>query len=210
MIAGGLVLLTVVADRLFGIAVTRREWIGVASDGGRACVSRGDARQRRGQRALALRRRHARDLRFGGRGCAGLLLAARSRHATSLAVSAGLLWAASDTSIKALSVASRLARHRGAGPSARVRDPGRVAARAARLRPQPPARRRRAGDRADERGSEPDNDRRRADRVRRAAAGRASSSSPSGCWRSRLVIIAAASDAATAPARDLHSAQTTQ
>src|SRR5256714_6914483 len=29
VIAGGLVLLTVVADRLFGIAVTRREWIGV-------------------------------------------------------------------------------------------------------------------------------------------------------------------------------------
>ena len=30
VIAGGLVLLTVVADRLFGFEVTRREWIGVA------------------------------------------------------------------------------------------------------------------------------------------------------------------------------------
>src|ERR671914_1067161 len=30
VIAGGLVLLTVCADRLFGFAVTRREWIGVA------------------------------------------------------------------------------------------------------------------------------------------------------------------------------------
>src|SRR5690348_7783537 len=30
VIAGGLVLVTVVADRLFGIDVTRREWIGVA------------------------------------------------------------------------------------------------------------------------------------------------------------------------------------
>src|SRR5665809_42631 len=30
VIAGGLVLLTVVADRLFGLTVTRREWIGVA------------------------------------------------------------------------------------------------------------------------------------------------------------------------------------
>ena len=30
MIAGGLVLLTVVADRLFGIPVTRREWIASA------------------------------------------------------------------------------------------------------------------------------------------------------------------------------------
>src|SRR3712207_1048313 len=30
VIAGGLVLLTVAADRLFGLTVTRREWIGVA------------------------------------------------------------------------------------------------------------------------------------------------------------------------------------
>src|SRR5918999_5954551 len=30
VIAGGLVLLTVLADRLFGFRVTRREWIGVA------------------------------------------------------------------------------------------------------------------------------------------------------------------------------------
>ena len=30
MIAGGLVLVTVVADRIFGQSVTRREWIGVA------------------------------------------------------------------------------------------------------------------------------------------------------------------------------------
>src|SRR3712207_6343772 len=32
VIAGGLVLLTVVADRLFGFHVSRREWIGVALD----------------------------------------------------------------------------------------------------------------------------------------------------------------------------------
>src|SRR5206468_8233785 len=30
VIAGGLVLLTVVADRVFGLVVTRREWVGVA------------------------------------------------------------------------------------------------------------------------------------------------------------------------------------
>ena len=102
VIAGGLVLLTVVADRLFGIAVTRREWIGVALDGCGPRLSRRNARQGRGQRPLALPRRHARDLRFGGRG---------GRPADrgpipprdALAVSAGLLWAASDTSIKALS-----------------------------------------------------------------------------------------------------------
>ena len=50
VIAGGLVLLTVVADRLFGIAVTRREWICVGLDGGRAGLSRRDPERRR-QRA---------------------------------------------------------------------------------------------------------------------------------------------------------------
>src|ERR1700758_3110923 len=37
-IAGGLVLLTPVADRLFGISVTRREWIGVALTAGGLAV----------------------------------------------------------------------------------------------------------------------------------------------------------------------------
>jgi hypothetical protein len=101
-IAGGLVLLTVVADRLFGIEVHRREWIGVGLTAA-------------GLAALAA------TLGGGGRAAhsqytpstlaiylvvvssAGLLLAAVSRRGTVLAVSAGLLWAASDTSIKALS-----------------------------------------------------------------------------------------------------------
>ena len=101
-IAGGLVLLTFVADRLFGIAVTRREWIGVAlmaaglaalaatlNGGGRAAHSR----YAPGTLAIYL-------IVLAG---LGLALAAWSRRATVLAVSAGLLWAASDTSIKALS-----------------------------------------------------------------------------------------------------------
>jgi hypothetical protein len=122
VIAGGLVLLTVVADKLFGIAVSRREWIGVAltatglaflaatlDGGGRSAHSHYDP----GVLASYV----------GAAAAAGLLLAAArprtgpagpgrrpaarksapARRATLLAVSAGLLWAASDTSIKALS-----------------------------------------------------------------------------------------------------------
>ncbi len=102
VIAGGLVLLTVVADRLFGIAVTRREWVGVALTAAGLAVL-------------------AATLDGGGSGAhshyapgtltiwivavsaVGLVLAVGSRRGTVLAVSAGLLWAASDTSIKALS-----------------------------------------------------------------------------------------------------------
>lgn len=101
-IAGGLVLLTVVADRLFGIAVTRREWIGVAltgtglavlaatlDGGGRAAHSHYGA----GTLAIFLS-----VVAVGG-----IALSAAGRRGNLLAVSAGLLWACSDTAIKALS-----------------------------------------------------------------------------------------------------------
>ena len=101
-IAGGLVLLTPVADRLFGITVTRREWIGVGltaaglavlaatlGGGGRSAHSH----YAPGTLAIYLAVVSA----------AGLALAVISRRGNVLAVSAGLLWAASDTSIKALS-----------------------------------------------------------------------------------------------------------
>jgi hypothetical protein len=101
-IAGGLVLLTVVADRVFGIPVTRREWIGVgltavglaflaATLGGDASA----AHSRYGPGALTFFLLVV--------GLAGLLLCLTNRRPAPLAVSAGLLWAASDTSIKALS-----------------------------------------------------------------------------------------------------------
>ncbi len=102
VIAGGLVLLTFVADRLFGIAVTRREWIGVALTAAglaflAATIGRGAhgsySRYPPGTLAIYLTVLSV----------AGLGLAATSRRAGVLAVSAGLLWAASDTSIKALS-----------------------------------------------------------------------------------------------------------
>jgi hypothetical protein len=103
VIAGGLVLLTIVADRLFGIAVTRREWIGVAFMAlGLAFLAATlhgvttSAHSRYNPTALAIF--------VGVVGFAGLALAALSRgRALVLAVAAGLMWAASDTSIKALS-----------------------------------------------------------------------------------------------------------
>ncbi|HWE14324.1 MAG TPA: hypothetical protein VG365_12460 [Solirubrobacteraceae bacterium] len=102
VIAGGLVLLTVVADHVFGIEVTRREWVGVGltaaglaflaatldGDGGGAHSSYDPATLAVFLIAL---------------GTVGLALALRPRRAGFLAVSAGLLWATSDTSIKALS-----------------------------------------------------------------------------------------------------------
>ena len=108
-IAGGLVLLTVIADRLFGHDVTRREWIGVAlTAAGLAFLaatmgSTGDEAHADYEPAtLAV---------YGGLavtiGAVLAIAASRGggsgRDGTLLAVSAGLLWGASDVTIKALS-----------------------------------------------------------------------------------------------------------
>jgi hypothetical protein len=122
VIAGGLVLLTVVADRLFGIAVTKREWICVGlTAAGLAFLAAtldgdaGSAHSHYNPATLAVYLgvltlaasalvgcamwRRAPDRRLGT--AAG---SERSGYRPAmLAVSAGLLWAASDTSIKALS-----------------------------------------------------------------------------------------------------------
>src|SRR5438034_2746724 len=106
VIAGGLVLLTVTADRLFAQEVTRREWVGVAlaaaglaflaatiGDTGHSAHSDYDVARLAPYVAVA--------------GLGGLALAATAppgpRRGPLLGVAAGLLWAASDTSIKALS-----------------------------------------------------------------------------------------------------------
>ncbi|MDQ3720596.1 MAG: hypothetical protein M3350_07445 [Actinomycetota bacterium] len=106
VIAGGLVLLTVVADRLFGFTVTRREWIGVAlTAAGLAFLAAtldgtaDSAHSDYGPATLALY--------AGLAGAAGLALCAAARGsvrgATLLGASAGMIWGASDVSIKALS-----------------------------------------------------------------------------------------------------------
>jgi hypothetical protein len=101
-IAGGLVLLTVVADRLFGIEVHRREWIGVAlTAAGLAALAATLDGAGRGAHSQYTPSTLA--IYLAGVSAAGLVLAIVSRRGTVLAVSAGLLWAASDTSIKALS-----------------------------------------------------------------------------------------------------------
>jgi hypothetical protein len=105
-IAGGLVLLTVIADRLFGFTVTRREWIGVALTAlGLAFLAAtlhgtGDsARNHYESTTLAVYVSCVLALGvaagFAGRGAA--------RPGIAFAVSAGLLWGGSDVSIKALS-----------------------------------------------------------------------------------------------------------
>jgi len=101
VIAGGLVLLSVVADRLFGIRVSRREWLGVAlTAAGLAFLAAtlgGDGRGSHSHYNAGTLAPYV-----GMLGLLGIALA-RSGRASVLAVSAGLLWAASDTSIKALS-----------------------------------------------------------------------------------------------------------
>jgi hypothetical protein len=102
-VAGGLVLLTVVADRLFGIEVTRREWIGVtltaAGLAALAATLSGDAHSAHSHYAAGTLTAFLLAIAGG----ALLVTALFSRRAGALAVAAGLLWAASDTSIKALS-----------------------------------------------------------------------------------------------------------
>jgi hypothetical protein len=104
VIAGGLVLLTVTADRAFGHKVTRREWIGVGVTA-------------LGLTFLAATLEGTADSAhagYTGANLAGyialatitglaLIPIARSRDGIVLAVSAGLLWGGSDVAIKALS-----------------------------------------------------------------------------------------------------------
>jgi hypothetical protein len=106
VIAGGLVLLTVVADRVFRVSVTRREWLGVAlMAAGLAVLAATLDRGARG--ALNHYTPATLGLYVGLLTILGSLAWARarddSRGASALALSAGLLWGASDVSIKALS-----------------------------------------------------------------------------------------------------------
>jgi multidrug transporter EmrE-like cation transporter len=106
VIAGGLVLLTVIADRVFGFSVTRREWICVA------LVAVGLAFLAATMEGTAGSKHSHYDpstlaVYVGSAAFVGVLAAGLSRRTVAggpaLALSAGLLWGASDVSIKALS-----------------------------------------------------------------------------------------------------------
>ncbi len=106
VIAGGLVMLTVVADRLFGLQVTRREWIGVALTAAglaflAATLDGGGDSAHSSYDGVTL------TVYAGVAAGLGLAAALAGRHGhragIPLALSAGLLWGASDVSIKALS-----------------------------------------------------------------------------------------------------------
>ncbi len=103
VIAGGLVLVTVLADRFFGHDVTRREWIGVAlTAAGLAFLAA--TLEGAGDAAHAGHDPGTLALYVGLATAAGLSLAVlRGASGLLLAVAAGLLWAGSDVTIKALS-----------------------------------------------------------------------------------------------------------
>jgi hypothetical protein len=106
VIAGGLVLLTVTADRLFAHEVSRREWVGVALAAlglaflaatleGAGDSAHSDYDTSRLVTYLVV----VSALAFG----AGVIGLGGPREGVLLGAAAGLFWAASDTSIKALS-----------------------------------------------------------------------------------------------------------
>jgi hypothetical protein len=104
VIAGGLVLLTVVADRMFAHSVTRREWVGVALAAlGLAFL----AATLDGSGSGAHSDYDATTLAFFlaavlAGATAVAVVGQRTAHAgVALGASAGLFWAASDTAIKA-------------------------------------------------------------------------------------------------------------
>ncbi len=107
VIAGGLVMLTVVADRLFAHSVTRREWLGVAlAAAGLAFLAATlDGAGRDAHSGYEPATLLAYLAACAALGIAVAVTANRAVHQGGVlfGASAGLLWAASDVSIKALS-----------------------------------------------------------------------------------------------------------
>ena len=107
VIAGGLVLLTVMAERLFGIEVTRREWIAVAlCAAGLAFLAAtvGDtAHDKHSHYTGSTLATYDVVLVAMSLGLMGLAHQRGDATGLALAVAAGLQWGASDVTIKALS-----------------------------------------------------------------------------------------------------------
>ena len=106
-IAGGLVLLTPIADRVFGFKVTRREWIGVALTATGLAFLAGTLGDVADSAYAAFD--HASLYTYVGLvaalaiGLCFAVLGDTPRAGPLLAVAAGLLWGASDVTIKAAS-----------------------------------------------------------------------------------------------------------
>jgi multidrug transporter EmrE-like cation transporter len=107
VIAGGLVLLTVMAERLFGIEVTRREWVAVAlCAAGLAFLAAtvGDtAHDKHSHYTGSTLATYDVVLVAMSLGLMGLAHQRGDATGLALAVAAGLQWGASDVTIKALS-----------------------------------------------------------------------------------------------------------
>ncbi len=106
-IAGGLVLLTVIADRLFAHEVTRREWIGVALTAAGlaflAATMGSTGEEAHSDYEPATLAVYGGLATLGGALLAVVAARGHERAGYLLAASAGLLWGASDVTIKALS-----------------------------------------------------------------------------------------------------------
>src|SRR4051794_39727659 len=104
VIAGGLVFLTVAADRLFDHRVTRREWIGVGLTAAGlavlAATMSGTGHESHSDYERATLAAYAGVLALAGLAAAA---AGWRERPIVVAVAAGLLWGASDVSIKAAS-----------------------------------------------------------------------------------------------------------
>lgn len=105
-IAGGLVMLTAIADRFFAHSVSRREWIGVALAAAglaflAATLDGGAEQAHSGYEPETLAAFVATVIAAGV--ATAVLGRSGPRAGVLLAASAGMLWAASDTTIKALS-----------------------------------------------------------------------------------------------------------
>src|SRR4051794_10539749 len=106
VIAGGLVLLTPMADRVFGLEVQRRDWIGVALTAGGlaplAAALGGGARSAHGDYDAGTLAIYVGVLTVAAIACCVATPGSRAHvGGPVLAVSAGLLWGGSDVVIKA-------------------------------------------------------------------------------------------------------------
>jgi multidrug transporter EmrE-like cation transporter len=107
VIAGGLVLLTVCADRIFHHHVSRREWIGVALTAAGlaflAATMSGTGREAHSDYTATTLAAYVGLLATAGLAAAAYGWGSNRARAPVVGVAAGLLWGASDVSIKALS-----------------------------------------------------------------------------------------------------------